>query len=228
MITCPSCGAIVFVDMDGAAHVSGEDDAGADDAAQSVAQPVVQPEVPLAPLDPLALEPFSLEPMATQPMEPSPMEAPSADSPVPMELEPLSVEPAPEEPFAIPGMDVSSPHLGTPHLEIPQDEGPLDISAYANSEVSAARNGPIVVTLTISGIDSKDIRDEVRQALQDSRFGWDSAELMASVKSGVLKLQRLSPVKATILINRIKNLAVRIHWEQYAITEIDVAGAGEP
>lgn len=98
---------------------------------------------------------------------------------------------------------------------------PLGLSAYANSEMSAAKNGPLVVSIVISGIDAKDLRDEIRQAMQDSRFGWDTGQIMASIKGGVLRIDRVSPVKATILINRIKSLAVRIRWEQSAITEID-------
>lgn len=102
---------------------------------------------------------------------------------------------------------------------------PLGISAYANSEMSSAKDGPLVVSVIISGIDTKDLRLEIRQALQDSRFGWDAGSLMSTIRGGTLRLERISPVKATIVINRIKNLAVQIRWEQSAITELDIPGS---
>jgi len=46
---------------------------------------------------------------------------------------------------------------------------------------------------------------------------------MSTIRGGMLRLERISPVKATIVINRIKNLAVQIRWEQSAITELDIS-----
>jgi hypothetical protein len=86
----------------------------------------------------------------------------------------------------------------------------------------------LVVTVIISGIDTKDLRSEIRQAIQDSRFGWDAGAVMASIKGGTLVLPRISPVKASIVINRIKNLAVQIRWEQNAITELEISPNDSP
>lgn len=171
MVTCPGCGSIVFVDMEGVAQVASEP----------------------TPMEPAPLVPDSAEPATTD----------AANSEVDMNAF-LGYEQNPET-----------------SQNDPND--PLGLSAYANSEMSSAQNGPLVVTLIISGIDAKDLRDEVRQALQDSRFGWDAAALMSNIKGGVLRIEQVSPVKATIVINRIKNLSVRIRWEQNAITEIDPA-----
>lgn len=220
MVTCPGCGAIVFVDMEGMAHV-------ASDQPAPEPQPIAEPMADPAPVFSagVAMEPF--------PMESTPFEAqPFAD-----------VEPSEPIPSAVPdenhessaggeGMDMNA-FLGyEPDPDAPtkpnsvktsqlDPNDPLGISAYANSEHSSAPNGPLVVSIVISGIDAKDLRDEIRQALQDSRFGWDVAVLMSGIKGGVLRIDRISPVKATVILNRIKNLSVQIHWEQNAITEID-------
>jgi hypothetical protein len=94
----------------------------------------------------------------------------------------------------------------------------LGLSKYASSEVSQAKDGVLLFRLFISGIDTKELRESIREALEDSRFAWDPAGLLASIDRGRLTIDSLSPVKATILVNRIKPLPVKIRWEQYAIT----------
>lgn len=219
MVTCPSCGAIVFVDMDGNAHVAGEGESSS----------AAEAEAPS--FEAIPAEPFSAEPI---PSEPASFEAPLAPMDMPMEASPPAADPVSTEPAAsgeidmnaflgYGGADAGSPPStgGEPSQNDPGD--PLGISAYANSELSAAKDGPLVVSLIISGIDAKDLRDEIREALQDSRFGWDAIALMSTIKGGVLRIDRISPVKATVIVNRIKNLSVQIRWEQNAITEIDPA-----
>ncbi len=100
-------------------------------------------------------------------------------------------------------------------------EQSMNLSEYANSEFSQAKEGAFVYTVSISDIDSKEIREFLREAINDSRFGWDVQDIMAQVKLGELVLKNISPVKASILINRIKRLPVKIRWEQYAITQAD-------
>lgn len=208
MVTCPGCGSIVFVDMDGNAQVATEVPA------------EETPIVPLAPPKPSFLEEIPMEAEGTFPpieVTPEPFAEPGTDSEMDMNAF-LGYEPDSDAVAAAAARaDAAAASQNDPN-------DPLGLSAYANSEVSNAQNGPLVVTLIISGIDAKDLRDEIRQALQDSRFGWDTAALMSSIKGGILRIEQVSPVKATIVINRIKNLSVRIRWEQNAITEIDLPG----
>lgn len=221
MVTCPSCGAIVFVDMDGAAHV-------ATDQPTFEAPPVAEADFgsadifappPLLESEPMAIEPFSppseaaTEAAAERAIEGVSEGVPDQAGEMDMNAF-LGYDPDPAQVAANAAADAARASQNDPN-------DPLGLSAYANSELSGAKNGPLVVSIVISGIDAKDLRDEIRQALQDSRFGWDTAALMSGIKGGVLRIERVSPVKATILINRIKNLSVRIRWEQSAITEID-------
>jgi hypothetical protein len=111
------------------------------------------------------------------------------------------------------------------HIETPVEESPpqesMNLSDYANSEFSQGKDGAFVYNVSISDIDSKEIREFLREAINDARFGWDVQSIMDQVKHGELLLKNMSPVKASILINRIKRLPVKIRWEQYAITQVD-------
>ena len=97
----------------------------------------------------------------------------------------------------------------------------MSISDYANSELSQGKNGAFVYNVSIQDIDSKEIREYLREAINDTRFNWDVSAIIAQIKDGELLLRNLSPVKASILINRIKRLPVKIRWEQYAITQAE-------
>ena len=57
--------------------------------------------------------------------------------------------------------------------------------------------------------------------MTDARFGWDAAALMAQVSKGRLTIEGLSPIKATVLVNRLKRLPLRIRWEQHAVTQLE-------
>lgn len=183
MVTCPGCNAIVFIDMDGMAHVAS-----------------LEQEAP-------GKEPTA---RATSPIEDAP---PEIDS--------LLNYQNPPEPMDVDRVDsdrFDTHQIGTDQVDIAD---PLGLSAYANSEMSGAMDGPFVVTVIVSGIDAKDLRDDIRQVLQDPRFGWNASALMAGIRNGELRLERITPVKATIVVNRIKHLSVSIRWEQNAITDLD-------
>lgn len=212
MVTCPTCAVVLFVDMDGVAHAAG------DEPPAEVLPPEASPSETSAAAAPIEPEPFDLGAfqLPQLPTDNSSEQVPTVE-PLPMMPE------APAEELnmeAFLGYDTGASDTDSSQTD-PND--PLGISAYANSELSSAKDGSLVVTVTISGIDTKDLRSEIRQALQDSRFGWDASAVMSTIRGGTLRLERISPVKATIVINRIKNLAVQIRWEQSAITELDIS-----
>lgn len=94
-----------------------------------------------------------------------------------------------------------------------------DISRFGNSEASLGKDGPYIYDVLIWNIDSKEIRENLREALQDKRFGWDSDRIMSSIKQGAVRISQVNAVKAAVLINRIKNLPLGISWEQSMHTE---------
>jgi len=94
-----------------------------------------------------------------------------------------------------------------------------EISDYGNSEESLAREGNILVTVQIQDIDSPELRASVLENLSDEKFQWNVNELDQSISKGELILERISQLKAAIIIQRIKHLPLKIKWEQYRINE---------
>jgi hypothetical protein len=103
----------------------------------------------------------------------------------------------------------------------PMKPGPViqDIADFANSTDSDSREGSFYVTLRLSGIDSPEIRASVAAALNDRKMNWDSDEIIRLVKLGQLVLPKLNPVKASVLINRLKALPIQLSWEQHAVSD---------
>ena len=93
-----------------------------------------------------------------------------------------------------------------------------EIAQYGNSELSAGREGFLLFTLNISGIDSGQTLSDLRTVLADPRFLLNVDKLIGSVQMGRLTIPALSPVKASLLVNRLKEYPLEITWEQYAIT----------
>ncbi|WII72085.1 hypothetical protein QJS83_16610 [Bdellovibrio sp. 22V] len=86
-----------------------------------------------------------------------------------------------------------------------------DVTDFANANTSA---GPLTYSVIIDGIESSHLLLQLREAMTDSRFGWDVAELLSHVGGGRLVLKGLTPAKASVLINRIKYLPFKISWRQ--------------
>jgi hypothetical protein len=243
MVTCPSCGVLVFVDMDGIAQISIED-------AEVLAEPL--PEDP-APVSEASIHGFTFHSSPDLAPEPTPSEMveesvlPSAEytvephiddhtSELSSGVEP-SVEPSVEPVLIGDHGNESSGELDMDALlgiVDPQSEqaeqaepeygapgDPLGINEYANSELSQAKDGFLAFKILISGIDSKEMRESLRSALDDQRFGWNPNDLLSRISKGVLQIDNVASVKAVILINRIKRMPVKVRWEQYAITKME-------
>lgn len=122
-----------------------------------------------------------------------------------------------------PPLDPSERTQGESAVETPKSQstfgtGLEEVARYGNSEISKANDGSLSFDVTIKGIDSIELRSSVHQALEDARFVWDVDAIMKSVRGGSLKIVDLNPVKASVLINRLKALPVSVSWEQHEIT----------
>jgi hypothetical protein len=93
-----------------------------------------------------------------------------------------------------------------------------EVTNFANSEISSAKNGIYIYTLRIDGIDNGEIKNHIYNVLKDSRLKLNSEELIDTIKNGHLTIRNLSPVKAFVVINGIKRLPLDIYWEQHDIT----------
>ena len=218
MVACPSCNLLVFVDMDGIAQISNEepalvslptDEGIVEESAMDPAEYINEPQFSnqsdeLSSEAESTIAPFAVEPI----IEPTLLEDNGDELAGELDMDALLgvVEPQYEQPV--------EPEFGTPG-------DPLGLNEYANSELSQAKDGLLTFKILISGIDSKEMRESLRSALDDQRFGWNPNDLIARISKGVLQIDNVASVKAVILINRIKRMQVKVRWEQYAITKME-------
>lgn len=98
-----------------------------------------------------------------------------------------------------------------PPVTVSDDANFADVVEFANANVGA---GPLAYTVFIEGIESSHLVYQLREAMTDSKFGWDVNELLTHIGGGRLTLKGLTPAKASVLINRIKYLPFKITWRQ--------------
>jgi hypothetical protein len=115
------------------------------------------------------------------------------------------------------GIDNAHQSRSQPTVASSQDMNQL--SNFGNSAVSQSREGFLRYNLFISGIDTSDVRDQVKEALTDSRFLWDSSQIMHEMLGGEICIKEVTAVKSSILVQRLRSLPVEIRWEQYAIQQ---------
>jgi hypothetical protein len=94
-----------------------------------------------------------------------------------------------------------------------------DLTEFANSSDSGGREGPLRYNLVFTGIDTSDVREAFREAITDRKFMWDTEQILRSIRQGEVRILNVAPGKAHMLISRLRNLPVKISWEQHAITQ---------
>ena len=197
LFNCPKCASVFFIGWDGI--------------------PEVQSLIPL-------------EELSQNPAESAYQDDSSEDSDAP--VSPLEVEYSSEEAVEVsenPSLDESellesvdnnflsseldrtldSP-LDTP-LDSPSDFI-AEIESFANS--TNASSSALTYDLVIGGIDSAEVLKQVREALLDSKFGWDVNEIMRTLRGGILEIPELNPIKAVVLLSRLKAFKVDLSWRQ--------------
>ncbi len=76
--------------------------------------------------------------------------------------------------------------------------------------------------IEIASIDSKDIRDEILDILDDSKLNLKIDNFKQKIKNGILLLPAIPAVKAHIIVQRISHLPCEISW---ALVEVHDLGA---
>ena len=237
--TCTSCKAVYFINFDGQpefGEANSEEYETADRAnkaevrAHQASQEAERNEPFATPLESPAFPDNGLEPLMsiTENLEPqiqgesllSQMLAGnnSADVENPFEfqnnLESLSPAPvaAPIKPAARPAVAKQQPaanakgNSGGLFADIAQE-----ISDFANTDSHLAG---LNYDLVISGIDTVETKNLFKEAIEDSKFAWDSTEIMKSLKNGRVQILRMSPTKAFLLAKRIQFLDIEKSWKQ--------------
>lgn len=88
------------------------------------------------------------------------------------------------------------------------------IADFGNQDVQIAG---LNYNLKISGLDTQELRELFKEAIDDSRFGWDASDLMRTVRNGEVEIIKLNPVQAYILAKRLQFVDVERRWIQNAM-----------
>lgn len=200
LYTCPTCTSVLNVDMEGRSFFA--------DAAPSETSP--EPQIPYA-------TPYA---------EPDPV---TFEEPAAEDAEEVSIVNEIKQNYsqAMDEDDISGRTVAIDSYTLPDRQADLssssfeDVVRYAQSESSSAAEGAYYYDILLEGIDSEDLRIAVREALRDVRFGWKTEDLMQSIRRGTLLLSKLNPVKASLVVNRLKTYPLKIVWSQNGILESD-------
>ena len=196
VIQCPKCATVVVIDMDGNIQ-------GAEESAEQV----------------FALSEDSESPQPAQLRSHEIGDLPDHDSMVFQLDAEVSLESTDDGPEPIVAMNevAEEEFIESAAEEPPAEIIPLDpikeIAAFGNADLTT---NPLSYTLVREGIDNKDIRESLRQALREPKFNWNVAEMMSRVKGGRLEIRKIDPVKASILVRRLQDLPVKVGWRQHA------------
>lgn len=214
VIVCPHCQAVLFVDLNGNIQLSDATSAAsrAEENNEILEEAAEQEEAVYATnIQP----PEGLE--LTRLPSASPQEAhfSMGDEPaLALEPEPIFAE---EDPEVSEEQIQSVPPLPQiqPRVQAILDEALMEDTSPVDDFVDQeAISGPMTYTVTIERIDTKDLRAQLRDVLDDPKFHWSSADLMRRIRQGKITLKNLSPVKASVLISGIKDLPLKISWTQ--------------
>ena len=229
LIDCPQCKTPLFVQMDGSVQSMGSggevSNAGYEEPAQDNIADVLVDEALLPAEDLISAEAPSEEPMMELSEEPvtedfgqSPSEEVALEPEAPVEealAEEAPVEEAPAE-SSVDDIDAFLDDDPIPSPVVPVT--PIsDMSQLANTTETDAQTGSIRYNIAIAGIDTAEIRKEFRELLSDRRFLFDVDAVLKSIRSGRVRMQNVTAVKAILLIQRLRGLPVNVQWEQHVV-----------
>lgn len=202
ILNCSRCNVLLIVDLDGSVQVAGEDGS----------EPVSEP-LPSVPQEPDGPHDFGSD----QVSEGIPSQDYQESIDVIEEAKLRMEDDKTPVPFSMPQQTLEP-------TDSKKDRSGLgEILSYANSETSQGREGMYLFDIHISGIDSRELRASLKEALTDKKMAWDVDAILRSVSKGQLIIQKLSAVKAGVLINRMRTLPFEVTWTQSRIVE---PGAG--
>jgi hypothetical protein len=193
VVTCSSCQSVLFIDMDGNVQLS---EGNSDSGSSSASYPVSIPSSDLESV-PSTFE----ENWLAQDLGPAdPQETAFTNS-----LEEPIFESENDQ-------DQGRDQIKSSDPEEAQDSADLsEVSKFANSDQAY---GPLTYSVIIEAIDTREIRQDLLAVLADPKFQWDHHELGRKIKSGRLRLENLNPVKASVLIQKLQDVSVKVSWTQ--------------
>jgi hypothetical protein len=98
------------------------------------------------------------------------------------------------------------------------DTQPVDVTDYANSDESSLEGGEYLYTLTVSGLDSKELRDTLKAVLMDDKLKLNYLGIMKQVQQGMVSIPDLNPVKAKRIVEQLQFFDLDVRWRQRRVT----------
>lgn len=86
-----------------------------------------------------------------------------------------------------------------------------DIQSYGNQDENISN---INYDLKITGLDTKEVIELFKEAIEDSKFGWIPGDIMSSIKQGACEIKNLNPIAAFVLAKRIQFFDLEMEWSQ--------------
>lgn len=120
-----------------------------------------------------------------------------------------SVEPVLTEPLPIeaPSQDVNNFGGGNEDFSSIASE----LESFGNSQTVVAG---ISYDLEVTGLDTKEAQELLKEAIEDSRFGWHAEDFSRDIRSGTCQFKNLTPVQAFVLARRIQFIDIEMKWKQ--------------
>jgi hypothetical protein len=87
-----------------------------------------------------------------------------------------------------------------------------DLADFGNEEQPSTSTGGLIIDLSIKGVDSVEQRKFLAEVLGDRRLSIDVNLAIDNMKNGHLILERLNPVKASVIVSKIKHLSFDVSW----------------
>jgi len=196
LYTCPHCSAVFFVDWSGQPE-------GAPPASEELFKPD----------EPVVSEEYSPDPDYQQDFQLQDAVTSSSTSATaePEVAATHETSPTSEYDFSQP-LDVMV--TADPTEPVVSESAPSGLDEIVNFGNADLTQSAFNYTVIISGIDSAAVYASVKEALNDSKFGWNLIQVMTQIKDGVLTIKSVNAVKASILVQRLKYLPVKVSWRQ--------------
>ncbi|MCY4321124.1 MAG: hypothetical protein OXC37_01780 [Bdellovibrionaceae bacterium] len=97
----------------------------------------------------------------------------------------------------------------------------LDVSEFGKNPEKNSKS-PYLYDLTLSGINSQNLKKEVQAVLEDSFLNLPeeiSSTLKKTIDQGEVKISKISPIQTHIIVSSLMGLGLNIYWKQYHIAD---------
>ena len=99
-----------------------------------------------------------------------------------------------------------------------REEDFSDVEKFGNSPTPAGK-GVFYYNVTVEEMDSADLRAGAEEVLEDPALKLAPEQLDMSVQEGRLRISKISPVQAHVIVKSLLGLSLKISWEQHLVAD---------